>query len=1306
MKKLALLLAICLLASMLPMPGWADEADPIAQETDPIVQDAETGSLTGAVGLLVEGGDAATGAAPDGESGSPSAQAEDGEGAAPEASDAPIAPEAPAESDAGAGLNTERDARYSPAFLVGYALVLADAELTDAGGNAAGVSLPAGTVAYAHDRNLDDRLKVAVDSEGGPVIGWLRAEELRPMGEDEIAAFLKTVPAEGARFFDAEGTLPLARLGGWETIQAGGESVDPDAASDPAADPATQPDAGSDTQSTTQPGAGSDTQSTTQPGAGSDTQPATQPDAGSDASTAESDAPAVGELPVDGEDIGETGEGTDGADAAPEDAVRPIHVDPDGPQLSRNEITLGEGETFALNGVMPDGRASGITYTSEDEAVAAVSENGVVTALAVGETRVRAESGDGAWSECLVRVLRRPDVVRFERSTYYIGKGETFSGIRVIVGSQEGQFAGSYTLSSEKRKYVRIASGGAIYGRKTGWATLRVRTYNGLTATCRVKVCKAPKSVKLYADKRAMGEGETGKLSCKLSKKSAGTVTYTSSRPDIVSVDPATGAMQALTPGTARLCAATYNGKRSYVDVTVRSAPRELSLSPEQLTVAVGMQRSLTPVLDEGAAGAVIYASDDPKIASVAADGTVRGVSPGETIVRGTTYNGVAAECAVVVKPAPAYVKLPWRTLYIGLGEVVQLQPDVGDTVSTFSYKSSKKKIVKAYGGGRIYGRKKGTAYVTVKTYNGKSFKLKVVVRKAPKWIGVSPNSAGMCVGETRQLYVSRQKKSSGTVTFSSSDETVATVDPASGLVTAIGAGKAVITARSFNGRTAACEITVYPMPEWIETNAEAVELGVGQSFGLEYRLSPGSRSPVAFSVDDPGVAQVSSDGRITAVAPGIAAVTIETNAPGVSGTVYVAVYPAPEWVSLEPAKLTMNVDEICQLFPSIPDGSMTRFRYASSDDRVAEISADGSVVAVNRGTATLTVTTHNGKTASLKLTVLDPWYPESATFFNVPAQMEIGETRQIGYTVSPADARPRMKWTSGNPAVAAVDEDGLVTARASGYATIRAVSAKNSDIRLEFTLAVQMPGIAMVIPARTTGIDGISENLEKIEAIRATAIAQIDALQSSGAIKKGDANKRRSIVNNIFADYAFPWMTPSLQKYWKKANSEGGAKDFKPGIVYYGMPYISGSGLNRVYNARRALSEGRYTNSGKGYYVLNKKKLLNSKYVGSDCSGLVDQAIWGTTKGRGVDRTVEIDKVSAYKTIRDTKAMRPGDLLCKPYGHVIMFLYYTNPDKTQMMIIENGGSEAGTNTVHCSVMYVSSYTKKGYKIRRLSSLG
>lgn len=391
---------------------------------------------------------------------------------------------------------------------------------------------------------------------------------------------------------------------------------------------------------------------------------------------------------------------------------------------------------------------------------------------------------------------------------------------------------------------------------------------------------------------------------------------------------------------------------------------------------------------------------------------------------------------------------------------------------------------------------------------------------------------------------------------------------------------------------------------------------------------------------------------------------------------------------------------------PVIPAGTMTAFTYTSSDAAVAEVTEEGMVTAVGRGVAKLAVHTHNGKVATMNLTVADPWFPEKVGIQNAPERMQAGTTYQLKISVKPEDAVPELVWTSSDEQVAYVDESDVIHAMNYGYTVLTATSKRNADIKLEIKLTVESGDVVLAIPKRITDVAGIAKNLEMIEAIHACAVRQIGELYLGEVITKADAEKRKSMVDNAFKDYAFPWMTPKLQKYWKAENSEGGVKDFKPNQVYYGLPYISGSGTNRQYNAAKALKEQRFTDSGNGYYMLNQDNLLNGKYCGNDCSCFVDAAIWGTGSGHSADRTADIAVSSAYRTINNFSAMRTGDLICKGGAHVVMFLYYANADKSKIMIIENGGSEAGTNTVHCIVMNTESYVNKGYKVRRLASLG
>ena len=982
------------------------------------------------------------------------------------------------------------------------------------------------------------------------------------------------------------------------------------------------------------------------------------------------------------------------------------HVDPDGPVLASNEITLGAGETFALKPTLPAGKTGEIVLASSDPAVATVSANGTVTAVAPGDACITAAAIDSTYSECIVHVKKAPDKVAFSVKSLNIGKGESTDALKVVIGSAEGEYAGSYTFSSSKPKYVKVTSDGTVKGVKEGKsATITVKTYNGKTATCKVSVLKAPKKITVSADKKSLGLGETGRITYTLPKKTASQATFTSDDPAVVAVDAKTGEITGVGIGKTRVCAKTFNGKKGYVTITVGAAPESVSFKTEKIRLGVGMKLTAAASLNAGAAGGITYTIQNSAIASCSGT-TLKGLSKGETVLTATTYNGKTAQCAVVVTAAPSYVKLPYSTLNVVAKQSVKLEPDVGDSASTYTFSSDNKKYVKVSADGTVTGVKKGSATITIKTYNNKKVKLKVNVVKAASSVSVSPTKLELGIGETGKLKPSFPKGTSAIVTYSSGDTSVAVVDAKTGVVTGVAPGSAVITATTHNGKKATATVEVFTAPEWVDLSESFIEIAETQTYKLNVKLSPGSRSPLKFSSQNTAVASVSGDGVITGTGGGSTVVTVETNVPGVTASLNVTVLPAPKSVTLDKTSLTLNVGETTQMVPTIEAGTVTEFTFTSSNEDVATVSEEGNVVAVSKGKVTLTVTTHNGKKATLALTVEDPWFPEELKLTNAPDFMKAGKSIQLQWTAKPETAVADFVFSSSDESVATVDSDGLLKGVSYGYAKITAKSKRNPNITLTFTVGVETDHVTLEIPARTTSVSGISANLAKIDAIRVSAIEQINLLQSGGVISSSDAAKREKIVNNAFKDYAFPWMTLKKQKYWKAANSEGGAKDFKTNRVYYGIPYISGSGSNREYNAAKAVKEKRFYDSGKGYYVLNQKKLLKSKYCGNDCSCFVDAAIWGTNSGHSDDRTKEIAKSSAYKTVGNYKNLRTGDLICKGGSHVVMFLYYINADKTKMMIIENGGIEAGTNTVHCMVMKTSWYTGRGYKVRRLKSLG
>lgn len=972
--------------------------------------------------------------------------------------------------------------------------------------------------------------------------------------------------------------------------------------------------------------------------------------------------------------------------------------------LNAEALRLSVGESFALAAEQPEA-AGALAFSALDEAVAGVSPEGVVTALAAGETRIVATSEGGALAVLPVSVVeaapKATESIHFSVDSLILGLGETSHVLETVLDQDDEPVELAVTYASGNSKYVAVNAAGAVKGVKKGSAVITAVTESGMQAACRVKVLKAPSRVTVSPTTIKLGMGQIAQLQYTLPKNTAGSVTWSSSNTAVAEIEPDTGVVTAIAPGTVQLTARTYNNKTKTVKATVYAETTSVSFPQKAVSIGIGEKLTLKAEVNAGASDDLEYTFSD-EAAFTNKKGILTAKKAGVVLVTATAYNGLSDVCEVTIKPAPTYVKLPYSTLILGVGDAVQLTPDAGGATDQFTYKSSKSKVASVSSTGMLRGLKAGTATITIKTYNKKAFKLKVKVSANVEAVQPVPSEYSMDVGESFTVGYEIGGVPGRGATFKSSDTEILSVDARTGLTTALSPGEASVVIYTTDGRVATCRVTVADVPTGIRLKKTDYKMGVGQTEPIAAVAS----GVLTYESGNPGVATVSSAGVITAVSRGNAEITLRIEGTEFSAAARVTVYDAPSDVLLDVNSMDMNAGDTYALKPIIPEGSWTSFSYSSSDEKVATVNADGLITAVGSGTAVVTVTTYNGKTAEVKLYVVDLTYPESlALLENVP-ELNVGETYQVQVAVEPADAQLNLVWSSSKESVAKVSETGLITAVNAGSATIKAVSQKNTSLVLTIPVVVnEDENLTLVIPERTTDESGIKENLAKIDAIRRSAIYEIDRLNREGTISNSDATKRKSMVNNIFDNYAFPWKTLKLQKYWKAANSEGGVKDFKTDRVYYGMPYISGSGKNRHYNVKQALSENRYYDSGDGYYILNQDKLLSGKYVGNDCSGLCNVSIWGTDSSHTDDRTDDIASSSAYRTITDTKDLRPGDLICKSSAHVVMFLYYANADKTQIMMIENGGAEPGTNTVHCDIYDLSYYTSRSYKIRRLSTL-
>lgn len=158
--------------------------------------------------------------------------------------------------------------------------------------------------------------------------------------------------------------------------------------------------------------------------------------------------------------------------------------------------------------------------------------------------------------------------------------------------------------------------------------------------------------------------------------------------------------------------------------------------------------------------------------------------------------------------------------------------------------------------------------------------------------------------------------------------------------------------------------------------------------------------------------------------------------------SIYIPSYPVTGIKVSQDTLMLTKKDETAQLsaevVPSYADN--TRVTWKSSDESVVTVDEKGKVTAVGNGTAIITVTSVSGNyTATVAVTVKIPVEIEK---ISIEAEKEtltqIGESTELKVKIEPenADAQ-KLIWKSDNEMVAAVDENGKVTAIGNGMAII-----------------------------------------------------------------------------------------------------------------------------------------------------------------------------------------------------------------------------------------------------------------------------
>ncbi len=182
---------------------------------------------------------------------------------------------------------------------------------------------------------------------------------------------------------------------------------------------------------------------------------------------------------------------------------------------------------------------------------------------------------------------------------------------------------------------------------------------------------------------------------------------------------------------------------------------------------------------------------------------------------------------------------------------------------------------------------------------------------------------------------------------------------------------------------------------------------------------------------------------------------------------------------------------------------SKEKLTWVSSDENIVIVDENGTVLGLNLGTATITVTSSNGKTATITVNVVkDIVNVDKITLNPTNTELKVGETTQIVATISPENATEReIVWESSDSSIATVDNEGRVVGKNVGTVTI---TAKTPDGKVVATSTVT---------------------------VKPVPVERIELSPSSITMKVGDINQVTATI--------YPTNATNKEIVWSSSNDE-----------------------------------------------------------------------------------------------------------------------------------------------------------------------
>jgi len=412
-------------------------------------------------------------------------------------------------------------------------------------------------------------------------------------------------------------------------------------------------------------------------------------------------------------------------------------------------------------------------------------------------------------------------------------------------------------------------------------------------------------------------------------------------------------------------------------------------------------------------------------------------------------FNSVVTYSDMVAKAASEKLQVDNAVLNVAVGDTSTVKlsyngRELDNSKAEWSVTDSSIATVK---NGVVTGKRSGTVIVTVSYSYDEAYILLNVSNTDS--LEANNSSISLKAGNEKTITLKYNNKSlSGTsATWTTSNSAVATVK--NGVVTGKSSGTAVITA-GYNGQTVKVTVNVDSNGSGklgVIDSEIAMKKGEKETITLFYDGSKLAGSKASWSTSKSAVATV-TDGVVTAKGKGTAIITAEYKGYEVEIEVKVD-EKSSQKLGVIGSEIAMKKGEK-ETVTLFYDGSKlagSKASWSTSKSAVATVT-DGVVTAKGKGTATIKAE-YKGEKVEIEVKV-DEKNSKKLEAGETKLKLKKGKKETVklkydGKSVSGSKAT----WKTSKSSVATVDDDGVITAKAKGTATITA-SYKSESVKIE----------------------------------------------------------------------------------------------------------------------------------------------------------------------------------------------------------------------------------------------------------------